>query len=157
MRTPNKGFTLIELMIVIAIIGILATVVMPSYRSFVLESQRTDTQGQLLQIIALQERFYVDNFRYTLSLTDLGYDSSPLFISYNDEQAFRVSLGTCDEITKYPDAPDISRCFIIYATALGTPDSGAQVDDGDLLVDNRGRKEHNFAGIVLRDWAGNDL
>lgn len=157
MRMSNKGFTLIELMIVIAIIGILTTIVMPQYRSFVLESQRTETQGRLLQIIALQERHYVDNFTYTLSLTDLGYDASPLIISYNQDPAYRVTLGTCDEITKYPDAPDISRCFIIYATALGTPDSGAQVDDGDLLVDSRGRKEHNLAGVFLRDWSGNDL
>jgi len=152
MRTLNKGFTLIELMIVIAIIGILATVVMPSYRGFVLEGQRTETQGKLLQILALQERFYIDSFSYTLSLTDLGYAASPLDISYNDELAFKVTIGTCDEPTKYPDAPDITRCFIVYATAQGD-----QIDDGNLLVDNRGRKEHNFAGIVLRDWAGNDL
>ncbi len=152
MRTRNKGFTLIELMIVIAIIGILATVVLPGYRGYVLESQRTEAQGTLLQIIALQERYYIDNYSYTLSLTDLGYAASPLEISYSGAVAFEVTIGTCDEATKYPDNPDIKRCFILYATAKNN-----QTEDGNLLADNRGRKEHNFAGTVLRDWSGNDL
>ena len=67
----QKGFTLIELMIVIAIIGILVSVVMPGYRNYVLESQRTDTQGKLLQMIELQERFYIDNFTYTTNFDPL--------------------------------------------------------------------------------------
>lgn len=153
----QKGFTLIELMIVIAIIGILAAVVMPSYRNYVLESQRTDTQGKLLQMMELQERFFVDNFIYTTDLdggqgVGLGYSSDPVVISYNGTPAFRITASNCPNGAPYQDNPGLNRCVILTATAQGD-----QADDGDLLIDNRGRKEHNFAGTILRDWNGNDL
>ena len=61
----QQGLTLIELMIVVAIIGILVTVVMPSYRNYVLETEREDVKGKLLQVIAQQERYYLNNFTYT--------------------------------------------------------------------------------------------
>jgi type IV pilus assembly protein PilE len=147
----NKGFTLVELMIVVAILGILMAVVLPGYRGYVLESQRTDTQVKLLQIIELQERFYIDNYTYTTDLTDLGYDTDPLIVNYNDTPAFSVSIESCPA-ADYADSPGIDLCFVINAEAQGD-----QVDDGDLLVDNRGRQEHNYAGTYLRDWNGNDL
>jgi len=158
MRTLTKGFTLIELMIVIAIIGILVTIVMPGYHNYILETQRTETQGKLLQMLELQERFYIENFRYTTALdgdllagTGLGFDSDPVVINYSGNPAFNITAEACPA-ADYPDAPGLNRCYILRATALGD-----QAEDGDLLIDNRGRKEHNFAGIVLRDWNGNDL
>ncbi|MGK0248107.1 MAG: type IV pilus assembly protein PilE [Oleispira sp.] len=152
MATKNKGFTLIELMIVVAIIGILVTVVMPAYRVYIWESQRTDTQGKMLQMIELQERFFIDNFRYTADITELGYPDDPLVINYNGSPAFEITASACPNAAPYLDNPGLNRCFILSATAQGD-----QTEDGDLLVDNRGRREHNYAGIVLRDWSGNDL
>jgi type IV pilus assembly protein PilE len=149
----NKGFTLIELMIVVAIIGILVAVVMPNYRNYVLESQRTDTQGKLLQMIELEERYYIDNFTYTADLKDdLGYSADPVIISYSGTPAFSISASACPNGVPYFDNPGLNRCFILTATALGD-----QVDDGNLLIDNRGRKEHELVDVFLRDWDGNDL
>jgi type IV pilus assembly protein PilE len=157
MRTQSKGFTLIELMIVVAIIGILVSVVMPGYRHYVLESQRTDTQGKMLQMVELQERFFVDNFSYTTVLDNnpapgLGYATDPVIISYSGTPAFSITASTCADATIYADIPDISRCFLLTATPLGD-----QVNDGGLIIDSRGRKIHDFASIQPRDWNNNDL
>lgn len=159
----NKGFTLIELMIVIAIIGILATIVMPSYRGYVLESQRSDTQGKLLQMLELQERFFIDNFTYTTTLNGnpavpgdgLDYLTDPVIISYSGAPAFSISAGNCTDAiiaALYPDAPTLNRCFRLIATPLGD-----QVNDGGMIIDNRGRKILDFASIQPRDWNDNDL
>jgi prepilin-type N-terminal cleavage/methylation domain-containing protein len=150
----NKGFTLIELVITVGIIGILAAVVMPTYRSYTLESQRVDTQGKLLQIIELQERYFIDNFAYTDEMQDLGYSNSEVEILYNGTLAFKISARACTPTDKPPylDKPGLNLCFILDAKAQGD-----QVQDGDLLVDNRGRKVHIAAGSISRDWDGNNL
>ena len=166
----NKGFTLIELMIVIAIIGILVSVVMPSYRGYVLESQRNDTQGKLLQMIELQERFYIDNFTYTTNLggdpavTGDGLDyplanvNDPVIISYSGTPAYSIRAFPClVDAVLYPDitipAEDhLNRCFRLIATPLGD-----QVNDGGMVIDNRGRKIIEYAGIQPRDWNDNDI
>lgn len=161
----SKGFTLIELMIVIAIIGILVSVVMPSYRHYVIEVQRTDVQSKILQIIELQERFYTNNRSYTINL---GGDSAvqgdgldyplanltdPVIISFNDTPAFSISLANClNSVAIYPDTPGLDRCFRVIATPLGD-----QTIDGGLVADNRGRKILDYGSRWPRDWDGNDL
>lgn len=60
----NKGFTLIELMIVVAIVGILAAIAYPSYQRYVQDSRRSDARANLLQLAQFMERYYTANGRY---------------------------------------------------------------------------------------------
>lgn len=60
----HSGFTLIEVMIVVAIIGILAAVAYPSYQESVRKSARADAQADLMELAQISERFFTTNNRY---------------------------------------------------------------------------------------------
>jgi type IV pilus assembly protein PilE len=71
-----KGFTLIEVIIVVAIIGILASVVYPSYTDFVVRSNRAEAPQQLVRLANLQEQLFVDSRFYTNDLSKLGVSNT---------------------------------------------------------------------------------
>lgn len=74
----GRGITLIELMIVAAIIAILAAIALPSYNRYARESRRVDGQSALHQIALAQEKHRSTNATYTTSLATLGLgDNSP--------------------------------------------------------------------------------
>ncbi len=63
-RQSARGFTLIELMIVVAIVAILSAIALPAYRDYVLRGQLTDARSQLSIWAARMEQFYQDNRNY---------------------------------------------------------------------------------------------
>ncbi|WP_018878762.1 type IV pilin protein [Thioalkalivibrio sp. ALE28] len=71
-NTKALGFTLIELMIVVAVVAILAAIAYPSYQNYILKSQRADAHDSLLRIQLEQERWRANNPAYTGELSDLG-------------------------------------------------------------------------------------
>ena len=63
-RKKLRGFTLIELMITVAIVGLLSAVAFPSYTSYIARAKRADARGQLLQAAQFMQRFYTANDQY---------------------------------------------------------------------------------------------
>jgi len=72
-KNQDRGFTLTELLIVIVIVSLLLGFALPSYRNFVLRSNRTVAISKLMEVASLQEQFFSNNKTYTADLADLGY------------------------------------------------------------------------------------
>lgn len=93
MHKPNRhcGVTLIELLIVLVIIAILASVVYPSYQRYVLKTYRAEAVQVLLQAANLQEGLLADEGRYTADINRLGLAADGL--SASGRYQLRVSLS----------------------------------------------------------------
>ena len=76
-RVKEAGFTLIELMIVVAIVGILGAVAYPSYVANVERGQRSEARTALLEAQQFMERFYVANSRYSTNVDGTGSPALP--------------------------------------------------------------------------------
>lgn len=74
----NKGFTLIEMMIVVAIVALLASFVLPNYQRFIREARRADAQSELERMRLAQERFRANNTTYG-SITDIPAQPSDYY------------------------------------------------------------------------------
>ncbi len=85
----TRGFTLIELVIVVTILLILGALAIPNYRNYVLRANRSDAMTALLHIAAAQEKFYMQNNTYTNDLTASGLNVDTL--SPNKHYAISVT------------------------------------------------------------------
>ncbi len=88
-----RGFSLIELMVVVAMIGILAAIAYPSYQSYVLRSKRTIAKIQLMDISEQETRYFINNRTYG-DLSDLGYSADTIGI--DDDGIVVAGSGTYD-------------------------------------------------------------
>lgn len=71
-RRLCRGLTLIELMVVVAIVSILASVALPSYQQHLRKSKRAEAQAYMLAVSVRQEQFLVDTRSYAASLATVG-------------------------------------------------------------------------------------
>lgn len=131
MRNGSKagsGFTLIELMIVVAVIGILAALAIPAYQQSLRNGGRAEAQSLLLQVAANQERFYSDNNSYSANANPLV---APAVATITSEKGlYQVAVAACGGGT-------IANCFIATATPQGN-----QIADSctTLTITNTGLK-----------------
>lgn len=91
------GFTLIELMVTVAIIGIVAAIAYPSYVQYVVRSNRTAAESFLMELASLQERYLVDQRAYATTLGALGYAAPPDAVSAN----YTITLVTNTSPPRY--------------------------------------------------------
>jgi len=106
----SGGFSLVELIIVIAIIGILAGVAIPSYNSYMLKSRRVDGTAFLIEVASEQVRFYSEYNRYTNTMSELGYGTEDTADS--EEGMYTVTITT---------EANNSRYSLTAAPAAGSP------------------------------------
>lgn len=134
----NKGFTLIELMIVVAIVGIIAAIAYPSYTEYVERARRSDAQGALMGLAAAMERHRASNGNYQGAASGGGNTGAPAI--FPDE-------APIDGSTKYYDLTiddgtttgiDVGANGNVFAL-IATP-KNAQAGDGILTLDHTGRR-----------------
>ncbi|MFC3193547.1 type IV pilin protein [Marinicella sediminis] len=112
-----KGFTLVELLITVAIVALLAAYAIPNYRQYVVQSKRTEAHNKLLEVAGMYEKFYANTNRYPTNVsgggTALSLDNS--YLRWEDYQI------------RHQDRPNGG--WRLQAVALGNQAS----DDPDCL------------------------
>ena len=88
-----RGFSLIELLVVMAVIALLAAVALPSYTRYVLRSHRSSAITAVLDLASRQARYYTTNNTYTTSLTALGYPSDPMPVTDTSNRYYDLSVS----------------------------------------------------------------
>ena len=129
-RAP--GFSLIELMIAVAVIAALAAIAMPSYRDYVYRSNRAAGKTILMQVLSRQESFMSDRKAYSTTMAGLGYGSETLSVGRDG------TVGAANAIydVSFDGVPGP-----VYFRVKAVP-KGAQVKDscGTLTLDSAGVK-----------------
>lgn len=132
----SKGFTLVELMIVVAIVGILTAIAYPSYSEYVLRGRRAEARTALLDLMQQQERYFTQNNSYLAFSTDNAGVTTPTtvpFKHYSGENPtsghYYLSAAACTGI-------NINLCVNLTAAPKHT-DAGA----GTLAFNSTGLKD----------------
>jgi type IV pilus assembly protein PilE len=124
----SRGFTLIELMIALAIVGILAAVAFPSYKNHIKKGARVSAEASVMDIANRQQQYLLNNRIYATK-DQLAY-TLPTDVSKNYSWDVETSSST--------SAPP---AFTITFTPLS---SGVMSGDGDLKLNNSGTKSSNW-------------
>jgi len=128
----SKGFTLIELIIVIAIVAILVTVALPTYQKQVRDSRRADATAVLMQARQMMERYYAKNYTYnSATISDIP-SKSPID---GDAEYYRIELSRQSAAT-----------FRLAARP-----------QGDQVHDSCGTLSINQAGIKMADGSASNV
>lgn len=141
----QKGFTLIELMVVVAIVAILAAVAYPSYQDSVIKTKRAEARAALMQIMQQQERLYSQNNAYSV----FSKASPNNFKWYSGDSAatssYEIKADACTGDT-------ISNCVLLTATPGTANVNSGYVDAkcGNLMLTSTGIK--TASGTATNCW-----
>lgn len=137
----TRGFTLIEVIIALAVVALLASIALPSFRDQVVKSQRADAKTTMLGVMQQQEAFFTENNTYTLDLRDLGYPSQ----DWNDtrEGLYQIRVMASN------DACGLPECIRLYVRPRT---SESQAGDIQYRLWSTGKKQHMVDGSWKNGW-----
>jgi type IV pilus assembly protein PilE len=136
----QPGFTLIELMIVVAVIGILAALALPSYRQYIVRAARVEAQAELLELASLQEKIFLNSNNYAFSVTAAynGTATGGLGRTSGATKDGRYTITVVDGCATLVAAAAPAQTFVLAAVPVaGT----TQVGDGNLCISESGRRQ----------------
>jgi type IV pilus assembly protein PilE len=107
-RRQAAGFTLMEVMVVVLIVGILAAIGLPSYQEAMQKARRTDARESLMEAASRQEQYMLDRNVYTADMKELRFDDDPMISEEGHYSIDRVETETCDI--------DSDTCYALQAT-----------------------------------------
>lgn len=140
------GFTLIEVMIVVVVVGVLLLVALPGYERQTLKTKRALGKGELLGVMARQEQYFVNHRSYATTLADLGF-TNPYSI---DGDGNRVAVNSANEIYTIALSSATATAFTLTAT----PKKGQAKDTlcGTLQITSTGVKSEGGTADVKDCW-----
>ncbi|SJM96161.1 Tfp pilus assembly protein PilE [Crenothrix polyspora] len=139
----QKGFTLIELMITVAIVGILASIAVPNYQKSVMKARRADAKGALVSLANAMERHYTETGGYCGAAMDSGVDScGDLGGMDTGAPSIYPAQSPVDGGTKYYDLTIAAVTDNSYTLQAKRINPGAQANDecGDLTLMHTGER-----------------
>ncbi len=135
----QTGFSLIELMIVVAIVAILAAVSFPSYTKYVQRGNRAEGRAYLLNAAALLERYYSDNNRYAT-------------VANTMPPTVAAAAGATSETGKYTGSMTVASPWQTYT--LTASNNFNDVDCGNLTLTQAGVKGRTGSAMSVQDCWG---
>lgn len=150
------GFTLVELLVVVAIVGILTTVAIPAYQQSMFKGRRSVAQSGTMDLANRQEQFFLNNKTYTSDMSNLGYPAGLVFSSDGDS-AIALNGGQSAVAST-----SIERIYIIKidsasttafsASAVPQLDQANDTECGTLTLSNVGARTESGTGSPTDCW-----
>ena len=141
-RNRQRGMNLIELLVVVAIVGMLAAVAYPSYVQHIVDTKRTASRSVLLQVADRQQQFFMDNKTYAADLTNLGYGANPLVVADDGRE---VASGDADSVYSI----SLSNVAVTTYTITAAPLNGQLSRDthcGSMTLNQSGNRSQTGSG-----------